>query len=94
MRKPIPLARGLLAPLRTLLKWRRMAFWQISSYRTAVHTELELRRAVTLLRVRYGRRWRRHAPADLVWRLRTCIAVDEAYERVRALVGAEWSPER
>jgi uncharacterized protein DUF2637 len=89
LREPIPSARWLLAPWRTFLLWRRMALWQITSYRTAVHTELQLRRAVTLLRMRYGRRWARRAPADLVWMLRAGVAVAEACERVQALVGVE-----
>ena len=54
LREPIPLARWLLAPWRTFLLWRRMALWRITSYRIAVDTELQLRRAVPLLRVRYG----------------------------------------
>jgi hypothetical protein len=87
LREPIPLARWLLSPWRTFLLWRRMALWQITSYRMAVDIELRLRRAVTLLRVRYGRRWARLAPADLVWLLRTGVAVDEACERVHALLG-------
>jgi hypothetical protein len=41
------------------------------------------------LRVRYGRRWRRRAPADLVWMLRTGVDAGEACERVRALVGID-----
>ncbi len=66
-----------------------MALWQITSYRTAVDIELQLRRVATLLWTRYGRRWRRRAPADLVWMLRTGINADEAYEQVRALVGVD-----
>ena len=88
-RESIPLIRWVLAPWRTMLLWRRMALWQITSYRTAIDTELQVRRAVTLLRVRYGRRWRRHAPADLVWMLRTGVNAGEACERVRALVGVD-----
>jgi hypothetical protein len=85
-REPIPLIRWVLAPWRTLLLWRRMALWQITSYRTAIDTELQLRRAMTLLRVHYGHRWRRRAPTDLVWMLRTGVDVGEACERVQALV--------
>jgi len=88
-REPIPLIRWLLAPWRTMLLWRRMALWQITSYRTAIDTELQLRRAMTLLRVHYGHRWRRCAPADLVWMLRTGVDVGETCERVRALVGVD-----
>lgn len=88
-RDVIPWARWVLAPWRTCLLWRRMILWQIASYRTAVDTELELCRAVAVLRVRYGRRWRRHTPADLVWMLRTGVGVEEACARVRASVGAD-----
>ena len=88
-REPIPLIRWLLAPWRTMLLWRRMALWQITSYRTAIDTELQLRRAMTLLRVHYGHRWRRRAPADLMWMLRTGVDVGEACERVRALVDVD-----
>jgi hypothetical protein len=87
-REPIPLTRWVLAPWRTFLLWRRMALWQITSYRAAVDTELQLRRTITLLRMRYGRRWWRQAPADLVWMLRTGVAVDEAFMRVQGLEGA------
>jgi hypothetical protein len=66
-----------------------MALWQITSYRTAIDTELALRRAVTQLRAHHGRRWRRHAPADLVWMLCTGVAVNEAVARVQKLVGID-----
>jgi hypothetical protein len=89
LRDRVPVARWVLAPWRTWLLWRRMVLWQVTSYREAVDTELELRRAIALLRTRYGRRWRRHAPADLVWMLRTGPHVGEAYARVFAMVGAE-----
>ena len=55
-REPTTLIRWLLAPWRTLLLWRRMALWQITSYRTAIDTELALRHAVTQLRAQHGRR--------------------------------------
>jgi hypothetical protein len=87
--EPIPLIRWLLAPWSTLLLWRRMALWQITSYRTAIDTELVLRRAVTQLRAHHGRRWRRHAPADLVWMLRTGVSVNEAVARIQRLVGID-----
>jgi len=85
LREPIPLARWLLALWRTFLLWRRMALWQVTSYRIAVGAELQVRHAVTLLRVRYGRRWACRASADLVWMLRAGVAVAEACERVLAL---------
>jgi hypothetical protein len=89
VRDPVPLARWVLAPWRTWLLWRRMVLWQITSYRTAVQIELDLRGAVGLLRMHYGRCWRRRVSADLVWMLRTGTAVEQACARVRALVDGE-----
>lgn len=63
-----------------------MVLWQVTSYRQAVDSELERRHAITLLRLRYGRRWCRRAPADVVWMLRSGVAVGEACARVRAFV--------
>lgn len=82
-RDAIPLLRWALAPWRTFLLWRRMVLWQVTNYRTAIDTELQLRRAVTMLRAHYGRRWQRRAPADVVWMLRTGIGVNEACVQVR-----------
>lgn len=86
LRDSIPLARWVLAPWRTWLLWRRMVLWQITSYRRAVDTELELRRAVAVLRTRYGRRWRHEAPSDLVWMLHTGIHAEDACRRVLVAV--------
>jgi hypothetical protein len=86
LRDAIPLARWLLAPWRTCLLWRRSVLWQITSYREAVDAELALRRAIALLRARYGRRWRHCAPADLVWMLSTGTHVTEACARVQTLL--------
>jgi hypothetical protein len=80
-----PVAAGAVADV---LLWR-MALWQITSYRTAIDTELALRRAVTELRAHHGRRWRRRAPADLVWMLRTGVSVNEAVARVQRLAGID-----
>jgi hypothetical protein len=84
-RDPIPVARWLLAPWPTWLMWRRMVLWQISSFRTAVEAEQERRHAVVLLRARYGRRWKRHAPAELVWVLQSGVSTRNAVARARAL---------
>jgi hypothetical protein len=86
VRDGIPLARWMLAPWRTWLLWRRMVLWQVTSYQRALEIELELNRIVALLRSRYGWKWRRHAPADLTWILRTGVGLDDVSERVRALV--------
>jgi hypothetical protein len=84
LRDSIPLARWVLAPWRTWLLWRRMVLWQITSYRRAVDTELELRRAAAALRTRYGQRWRHEGPSDLLWMLHTGVHAEEA---CRVLVG-------
>jgi hypothetical protein len=55
--------------------------WQIGSYRAALDTEREIRYAATLLRARYGPRWKREAPAELVWMLRTGAFIDTACAR-------------
>ncbi|TCO61879.1 uncharacterized protein DUF2637 [Actinocrispum wychmicini] len=89
LRDAIPLVRWALAPWRTWLLWRRMVLWQLTSYRQAVDTELELRRVIALLRRRYGRRWRRLAPADVVWLLRAGVHASDACARVLAAVQAE-----
>jgi hypothetical protein len=88
-RDRIPLGRWVLSPVRTWLLWRRMVLWRITSYPWALEVELSLRTACVRLRVRYGRRWKRKAPADLVWMLRTGVSSEEACARVWALVEAE-----
>ncbi|HEX5406913.1 MAG TPA: DUF2637 domain-containing protein, partial [Pseudonocardiaceae bacterium] len=86
-RDVIPVQRWLLAPWPTALLWRRMVLWQITSYRTAVDLELETRHVMALLRRHYGRGWRRRAPGDVVWMLRTGVAIEEACARVEELIG-------
>lgn len=81
-RDPIPLARWLVSPLPTAAMWRRMVLWGVKSYAKAVTAEVSRRRAIVQLRVRYGRRWRKHAPGDLVWLLRTGNQLEEACARV------------
>jgi hypothetical protein len=89
LREPVPVARWVLAPWRTWLLWRRMVLWGVTSYRVAVEVELEVRRAVSVLRMHYGRGWWRRAPMDLVWMLRTGIAVEQACARVQVLAGGD-----
>jgi len=83
-RDPIPLARWLL-DVRTFGLYRRMVLWQQTSYRAAVDIEIERRRAIMTLRAEFGRRWRRRAPRDLVWMIRSGVRIDDALNRVRAL---------
>jgi hypothetical protein len=66
-----------------------MILWQVTNCRAAVDTELQVRRAVAMLRARYGWRWRRRGPSDLVWMLRMGVGLEEACARVRATVGSE-----
>ena len=50
--------------------------------------ELERRRAVVKLVTLYGKRWKKGAPADLVWMLRTGTHIEEALREI-----AELTPE-
>jgi hypothetical protein len=68
--------------------WRRMVLWQITSVRAAVEAERERRHAVALLRVRYGRRWGRHAPPELVWMLRSGVSTRDVVARALVLAAA------
>jgi uncharacterized protein DUF2637 len=86
-RDKIPCGRWVLSPWRTWLLWRRMVLWQITDYRIALQTEARIRRAQTLLRVQFGRRWKHKAPADLVWMLGTPPFADDACRQVDTLVG-------
>nr|CEL17463.1 hypothetical protein [Kibdelosporangium sp. MJ126-NF4]CTQ91310.1 hypothetical protein [Kibdelosporangium sp. MJ126-NF4] len=85
VRDRIPWGRWVLSPVRTWLLWRRMVLWRITSYREALEAELGLRRACASLRMRYGRRWKRKAPGDVVWMLRTGVSAQEACVRARSL---------
>jgi Protein of unknown function (DUF2637) len=82
---PIPAARWVLAPWPTWLMWRRMVLWRIASFRDALAAEQERRHAIALLRARYGRRWKRHAPPELAWMLRTGMSMSNAVARARVL---------
>lgn len=88
-RDPIPLARWLAAPLSTAAMWRRMALWGVKSYANAVIAEVTRRQAIVQLQVHYGRRWRKHAPGDLVWLLRTGNRLEEACARVAAITASQ-----
>lgn len=85
-RDPIPFARWLLSPWPTFLLWRRMVLWQTASYRTALDNEARLRQTRTRLCMTFGRRWKRKAPADLIWMLNTAQYVEEAHARVQAMI--------
>ncbi|WP_067450452.1 DUF2637 domain-containing protein [Actinomadura macra] len=85
VREGIPVARWLLAPFSTFRLWRRMVLWQITSYPRALVAEQRRRHALALLRDRYGRGWKRQAPADVVWMLSDGVMLDQALARVTEL---------
>jgi hypothetical protein len=69
---PIPLARWLFSPWRTLRLKRRMVLHDVTSYTLAVTLEDARLHALDLARAHYGRwQWRRDAPALLRARLRS-----------------------
>jgi len=57
--------------------WRRMVLWQAAGFHAVLEAEQERRHVVVLLRARYGRRWRRHAPPDLAWMLRSSATASD-----------------
>ena len=78
VREGVPLARWLLAPLSTFMLWRRMALWQVTSYRVALDREQLRRRTIARLRARHGSRWRSGADSAVVWQLVHGIDVEGA----------------
>ncbi|GAA2731531.1 DUF2637 domain-containing protein [Actinocorallia aurantiaca] len=79
-REKIPASRWLLAPVSTLLLWRRMVLWQITSYPKGLVLEQERLVAVSRLQQTHGRfRWRWKAPLND--RLALCIQpTDDAHQ--------------
>ncbi|MFD8954612.1 DUF2637 domain-containing protein [Streptomyces xanthophaeus] len=61
----VPAARWLLAPASTLTLWRGMKLWALPTYDAAVERQQALTVYRVMLERRYGRSWRRKAPADL-----------------------------
>jgi hypothetical protein len=87
--EPIPLLRWLLAPFRTFSLWRRMVLWHVPSYKTAIDLELRRRQAVVRLRAHFGDEWRKKAPQDLVWMLRSGVRLAEACARVELIISPQ-----
>ena len=85
-RDPIPRMRWILAPLPTLLLWRRMVLWQIASYEQALSADLDRREIISSLKREFGRRWHREVPADLAYRIRAGVRMDGAIQAARALL--------
>jgi len=84
-RDPVPLARWILAPVPTFRLWRRMVLWRVRDYGTAVDMEISRRQAAVRLAGRYGKEWRKAAPADLVWALRNGVRMGETLAAVAVL---------
>ncbi|MEV7442007.1 DUF2637 domain-containing protein [Streptomyces sp. NPDC091204] len=61
----VPAARWFLAPASTLTLWRGMKLWKLPTYEAAVERQQALTVYRVMLERRYGRGWRRKAPADL-----------------------------
>ncbi|MGA4803583.1 DUF2637 domain-containing protein [Streptomyces lavendulocolor] len=61
----VPLHRWFLAPFPTFALWRRMRLWAVPTYAEAVRRDQDLRVYRVMLERRYGRGWRRKAPADV-----------------------------
>ncbi|MEU1201270.1 DUF2637 domain-containing protein [Streptomyces sp. NPDC005813] len=63
-------ARWLLSPVPTFLLWRRMKLWELRSYEAVIKLEQERLVYQARLRSRFGRTWRRKAPAESLIPLR------------------------
>ncbi|WP_329326696.1 DUF2637 domain-containing protein [Streptomyces sp. NBC_01689] len=77
----VPLHRWFLAPAPTFALWRRMRLWAVPTYTEAVQRDQEMRVYRVLLERRYGRGWKRKAPADLLLPLTMApygLTIDEA----------------
>lgn len=66
----VRLVRWLLAPIPTFLLWRRMKVWELRSYDQVIRLERERRVEEARLRARYGRKWRRKAPVEVLMAVR------------------------
>ncbi|MGP4049380.1 DUF2637 domain-containing protein [Streptomyces sp. 2A115] len=66
----VRLTRWLLSPLPTFLLWRRMKLWELRSYEQVIKLEQERLVYQARLRSRFGRAWRRKAPAESLMPLR------------------------
>lgn len=68
---PIPLARWLFSPWRTLRLKRRMVLHEVTSYHLAAALELARLHMLGLARAHFGRRWHGQAPVLLRTRIRS-----------------------
>ncbi|RJQ77717.1 DUF2637 domain-containing protein [Pseudonocardiaceae bacterium YIM PH 21723] len=83
VRERIPRLRWVLDPWRTWLMWRRMVLWQITSYEAAVATEQLLGRLTAFLKGTFGSDWRRTAPAELLWKLKTGVDLADLFDELK-----------
>ncbi|MDJ0466770.1 DUF2637 domain-containing protein, partial [Streptomyces sp. H27-C3] len=66
----VRLTRWLLSPFPTFKLWRRMKLWELRSYDQAIKLEQDRLIYQARLHSRYGRAWRRQAPAEALMPLR------------------------
>ncbi|MEV6654151.1 DUF2637 domain-containing protein [Streptomyces sp. NPDC051219] len=66
----VRLTRWILSPVPTFLLWRRMKLWELRSYEEVITLERERLVYQASLRSRFGRAWRRKAPAQALMPLR------------------------
>jgi len=88
----IPTARWVLAPGATTALWRRMKLWDKQSYLETVQIEQERTVYAAMLQRKYGRGWKRKAPADVLLPLTMAkygLTVDEALALPRQAKEAE-----
>ncbi|RPK74475.1 DUF2637 domain-containing protein [Streptomyces sp. ADI95-17] len=68
--EPVRLSRWLLSPVPTFRLWRRMKLWELRSYKQVIKLEQDRLIYKAQLQARFGRRWRRTAPVELLLPLR------------------------
>ncbi|MFF1416545.1 DUF2637 domain-containing protein [Streptomyces sp. NPDC058280] len=66
----VRLTRWLLSPIPTFKLWRRMKLWELRSYEQIIKLEQDRLIYQARLQARYGRRWRRKAPIEMLMPLR------------------------
>lgn len=88
----IPRARWLLAPIQSAFMKRRMVLWGTASYEEAVDLHITRVEAIHRLRAAYGLRWASHVPADVAYRLRAGVRIQEAAARVDEILQEQSRP--
>lgn len=82
----IPRARWLLAPVQSLLMWRRMVLWDTTSYEEALTLHTLRVESIRRLRRSHGPWWAHKVPANIAVRLRKGFRIREAAADVDALL--------